>query len=279
MIKELVIIGEIITLLNTGNITEEKLVQYFENNKTLLRNNIEQAIIKYKKDNLSDIVKDIYPKYLENKEQILSNSERFSVINNQVVEKFTSTYGNDIPDLVLVPCIGLFAPGGWADKIDGTYHIFVALERLKENFALDILLTHEIAHGISEDKWEIVLDGIFREGYATYVSSVFCPGHNEEVYLYMKKEFYRKCITWIDKNRDRIYEDSGKPIEVMNKYHKFYFTTSYNSDYPNIGYVIGYEYLKYLNKKYTLDELCTFGIKESKNESEFKEFIFGWSPP
>ena len=271
MIKELDIIGGIIESIKNGDLTEEELLLYLENNKTILRSNIEQAFIKYKKEKLNEIVRDIFNKYLVNEALILSNDGRFSAVRDQVIDSIESAYDDGVPDIVLVPCLGLFSAGGWADKIGDEHHIFIALEMPHEN--MDILLTHEIAHGISEDDWNTVLDGFYREGYAAVVSSVLCPGHNEEEYFFMEKERYMRCLDWIDQNRNKIYEDSFKALKVLNEYHRFYFTTGY-SDYPNIGYVIGYKYLQYLNKKHAINELRTFGKNISENESEFKEFIF-----
>ena len=48
MIKEIVIIGQIIALLTSGTLTEQDLVQYFEANKAILKSNIEQATYSYK---------------------------------------------------------------------------------------------------------------------------------------------------------------------------------------------------------------------------------------
>lgn len=271
MIKDLDIIRNIIESIYEGELTEEKLLLYFENNKAVLKSNIEQAFIKYKKEKLNEIVRDNFNKYLENKELILSNNRSYSVVKDQVVNNIERAYDDNIPDVVLVPCIGLFSAGGWADEINEIHHIFIALEMLHEN--MDIILTHEIAHGISEDTWSTVLDGFYREGHAVYVSSVLCPGHDEEEYLMMDRERYMRCLDWMDKNRDKIYEDSSKALKVLNEFHKFYFTTGH-SVYPNIGYVIGYKYLQYLNKNHTIDELRSFGKQDSKKRSEFREFIF-----
>jgi hypothetical protein len=271
MIKDLDIMRNVIESIHEGDLTEEKLLIYFENNKAVLKRNIEQAFIKYKKDKFNEIVRDNFNKYLENKELILSNNRSYSVVKDQVVNNIERAYDDNIPDVVLVPCVGLFSAGGWADEINETHHIFIALEMPHEN--MDIILTHEIVHGISEDTWNTVLDGFYREGHAVYVSSVLCPGHDEEEYLMMDRERYIRCLDWMDKNRDKIYEDSTKPLKVLNEHHKYYFTTGYSA-YPNIGYVIGYKYLQYLNKKHTIDELRTFGKQGSKKKSEFKEFIF-----
>ena len=270
MIKELDVVRNIIESIYNGDLTEDELLHYFENNKTLLRSNIRQALIEYKKENIIEIVKDNFDKYLENKDLILSNNRRFSVVRDQVIDSVKGIY-DDVPDIILVPCIGLFSAGGWADRIADEQHIFIALEMPHRN--MDIILAHEIAHGVSEDDWKTVLDGFYREGYAAYVSSVLCPGHNEEEYLFMDKERYMCCLDWMDKNRNTIYDDSFLEIKVLNEYHKFYFTTGY-SNYPNIGYVIGYKYLQYLNKKYTINELNIFSKNENKKKSEFKEFIF-----
>ena len=278
MIKEIVIIAELLTMLANGNLNEDRLLQYFENNKDILKSNIEYAFTKYEKKKLDEIVGDLYPKYLEDQSLILSNYKRFSVVKNRVIEKIESHY-DKYPEIYLVPCIGLFTHGGWTERIDDKQYILLAMERITEDMNMDIFLTHEIAHCLSEENWNTVLDGFYREGYATYVSLVLSPGHNDETYLYMDEELYMSCLNWIDKNRGRIYEESSKKLEVLNEYHKFYFTTGYNKEYPNIGYVIGCEYLKYLNKKYTLNELRTFGKKVYENEKEFKEFIFQWSHP
>jgi len=268
------IIASIIESLASGALTEAQLLRYFVDNATLLRNNIHQAKVKYGKDSIEEIVNIHFPQYLANKSAILSNLERFETARNQVDKKIREAFENEIPNVILVPCIGLFAPGGWADNIDGTYHIFVALERLPENFAIEVLLAHEIAHGISEIDRSTVLGGFYNEGFATYISSVLYPGQPEEAYFFsMDRALYEKYLEWIDKHRDKIWEDSGKPFEVLDDTHKFYFTTSF-SDYPNIGYVIGFKYLEHLNNNYTLKDLRTFGLKDAQHRGTFKAFIF-----
>jgi hypothetical protein len=86
MIKELDIIGSIMESIKTGDLTEEELLLYFENNKTILRINIEQAFVKYEKEKLNEIVRDNFNKILENKELTLFNYGRFSVVRDQVID-------------------------------------------------------------------------------------------------------------------------------------------------------------------------------------------------
>jgi hypothetical protein len=271
MIKELDIIGSIIESLKRGDLTQEKLLLYFQNNSALLRNNIESAYVRYGKENLHELVKDNFARYFEHEELVLSNRKEFSVVKDQVIDKVKRAFDN-IPELFLVPCLGLFSSNGWAQELEGKRHICLALEFPHEH--MDITLAHEIAHGLSEGNWSTVLDGLYNEGYATFVSSLLYPGHNEEEYFFMDKEWYLGCLDWLDRNRHKILEDSVKAFKVLDEYHLFYFGGG-NADCPRIGYVIGYEYLKFLNEKYSLKELQGFGIRAEEMESEFKSWC--WS--
>jgi hypothetical protein len=126
---------------------------------------------------------------------------------------------------------------------------------------------------MSQDIWNTVLDGFYREGYATYFSSMLFPGYNDEEYLFMSRELYKKCLVWMELNWEKILKDCVDPLEVLNIHHKFYFTTWHNPDYPNIGYVIGYHYVKHLNNKYSLTDLVDFGLKKEEKEREFVKYI------
>lgn len=217
------------------------------------------------------MVKDNLASYFENKELILSNREEFSEVRDQLIDKVKRAFV-DIPELFLVPCIGLFSSNGWAQELDEKHHICIALEFPHEH--MGITLAHEIAHSLIEANYSTILDGLYNEGYATYVSSILYQGYNEEEYLFKDREWYLGCLGWIDRNRSKILEESVKAFKVLDEHHLFYFGGG-NVNYPRIGYAIGYGYLKFLNEKYTIEELRSFGKKESKNESEFREFILG----
>jgi hypothetical protein len=273
-VRELDIAGAIVESLNRGRLTEEQLVLYFEENRRLLAQNIRQAQAKHEEEDVGRLVAAAYPRYVEDRALIASNYERFSTVKDQVTERIRDAFGEAIPSVVLVPSLGLYSAAGWADTIDATRHIFVALERFsEEDVAMDILLTHEIVHGISEVDVSTVRGGFYDEGYATYVPSVLYPGRAEESYFFdMDEERYDRYLEWIEQNREQILEDSEEPFVVLDDVHKLYFTTSF-SDYPNIAYVIGFKYAEFLNQRYTLAELRTFGMNDSRNREEFREFI------
>jgi hypothetical protein len=51
----------------------------------------------------------------------------------------------------------------------------------------------------------------------------------------------------------------------------------HDTDYPNIGYAIGYLYLAHLHGKHTLQELRTFGVRDHPNQAKFASFISAWT--
>lgn len=269
MIKGLDIAASLLASLENGTLSEDEALHYFMDNQRLLRSNIEQAYAKYGEEDLAWVVRRVFPEIIGKRELILSNQRRLTEIKDQVSEKVGSVYGS-VPEVVIVPCVGLFVASGWASK-EGGHHVFIALEFPHRN--MDIILAHEVAHAVSQDTWDTVLDGFYREGHAAYVSSVLFPGHGDEEYLFMSKELYRKCLEWMEANREKILKDSVEPLKVLNRHHKFYFTTGYSPDYPNIGYVIGYHYVKHLNRKHSLLELLDFGLKKKEKETEFEGFI------
>ena len=276
-IKTLDITEKVMSFLQSGDLTEEALIEYFDKNKTIMQSNIHQAALRYKKEELAELVKVCLPQYLENKDMILANYVKFTEARDDVLEKIRNTYTAALPEIVLVPGLGLYSNGGWAEDVDGVHYICVALERIPQKFDMRVLLAHEIAHGISEYERGTILGGFYNEGYATYISTVMCPGYDESLYFFANEEWISDCLDWINENRAKIYEDAGEKLEVMNDLHKLYFTTSYNKTHPNIGYLIGYEYMKYMDKKLTPDELRTIGKDEKKLKEEFKKFIFSAS--
>jgi hypothetical protein len=264
----------VIQSLAQGDLTETQLIEYFEQNKNLLRNNIEQARARYGKEDISEIVKDNFARYQEEKTRITSNYSRFSRLAPEIAARVRDAFGHDLPEIILMPCIGLFASNGWAEKIDNTRYVFVALESSGDPWLLEILLSHETAHMVSDLASGTILDQFYNEGFASYVASLLCPAFPEENYLpAISAESHRRYLQWISKNVVKIKEDFGKPFRVMDDYHKFYFTSSFNKEHPNIGYVIGYHYLKYLHKRYSLHELRRFNRDQDRNRAEFLEFL------
>ena len=260
-----------------GALCADALADYIEANATLLRNNISQAQAKARAaggDDAPDaLARACLSRHLADRDLILANHKRFAAASADVVERIRTTYGEGLPEVVLVPCLGLYSAGGWADQIDGVHHIFVALERLPSDFEMTLLLAHEIAHAISEYDQSKVLGGFYNEGHATYVSSVLYPQAQESAYFFGPDAAgIERYDAWIAAHREKIISDAGKPFVVLDDVHKRYFTTSF-SDTPNIGYLIGFRFLTYLGRSKSLPQLRTMGARTAEVRSAFQAWI------
>jgi uncharacterized protein YjaZ len=264
--------AEIIELLEKDSLSPEKLIGYFEHHRDLLRNNIGQSSGRHGRDDLRELAVHLSPQFLEQKERILHNRDQFKAAQEIVVPRLDRLFGTDIPRVVLVPCLGLFSSNGWADYVDGAWHVFVALESATESGDMAVLLAHEVAHTILDLEVRSVLDQFYNEGFATYVSSVVCPGLSEETYLFGSGETLAEYLLWAEDHRIRIATDARAPFEVLNDQHKFYFSMSY-SPYPRIGYLIGFRYLRYLHGRHPLHDLRTFAVRRELNQEEFTTFL------
>jgi hypothetical protein len=128
--------------LESEKLSESELLHYFRDNQRLLRNNIEQAYFKYKENDLAEIVRRVFPEIISYKDLILSNRRLLAKIIDHISEKIISILGS-APNVIVVPCVGLFVASGWAST-EGGHHVFIALEWPHRN--MDIILAHEVAH-------------------------------------------------------------------------------------------------------------------------------------
>jgi hypothetical protein len=139
VITRLDIISDLIASLEHGDLTQEQLLLYLEDNTHILKSNVEQALLQHKKETVEAVLEENLDRYAAAQETILANYRAFSLAADRATDRVMSAYGHDIPDIVLVPCIGLFSNGGWKEQVDDKSYICVALERLSPTVHLDIL--------------------------------------------------------------------------------------------------------------------------------------------
>jgi hypothetical protein len=262
------IITTVIDSLRAEALTEEQLLKYFETNQEMLKENIFQATLRHHDSDLTSLVHTLYPQYIENKETIIRNYQNFFKEAEGVARDLVDTFGLDIQKVEFVPVLGLYSNGGWA----GPHQIYAALERVPPGYDIGMLLVHESTHAISEIAEGTVLDQFYNEGFASYVTSVLRPGYPPELYFFISPESYQKSLEWIEHSKEKILADALMDMTVLDDNHKFYFSNSY-TPYPSLGYIIGFDYCKHLNERYSLPELGVFGNDREKNIQSFRNWL------
>lgn len=262
------VITPVIDSLRAETLTEEQLLKYFETNREMLKENIFQATLRHHDSDLASLVHTLYPKYIENKETIIDNYQNFFEEAEGVSRDLVDTFGLDIPEVKFVPVLGLYANGGWT----GSHQIYAALERVPPGYDIGMLLIHESTHAISEIAEGTVLDEFYNEGFASYVTSVLRPGYPPELYIFISPETYQENIEWFLNHQEKILTDAMMDMTVLDDNHKFYFSSSF-TPYPSLGYIIGLEYCKHLNERYSLPELRVYGNDREKNGESFRNWL------
>jgi hypothetical protein len=262
------IITPVIDSLRAGTLKEDQLLEYFESNREMLKENIFQATLRHHNSDLVSLVHTLYPKYIENKETIIDNYQNFFEEAEGVSRDLVDTFGLNIPEVKFVPVLGLYANGGWT----GSHQIYAALERVPPGYDIGMLLIHESTHAISEIAEGTVLDEFYNEGFASYVTSVLRLGSSPELYIFISPETYQENLEWFLNHQEKILSDAMIDMTVLDDNHKFYFSNSF-TPYPCLGYIIGSEYCKHLNERYSLPELRVFGNDRERNMQAFTNWL------
>ena len=104
----------IVTSLKNGTLTEEQLLGYFSANQNMLSENITQAESRHGVHGLPELVSKLFPKYLEDRDAIVQSFADYPAMRDDIIGEFTHLLGSNIPEVHIVPALGLYANGGWA---------------------------------------------------------------------------------------------------------------------------------------------------------------------
>jgi len=119
VITTLDLASDLIEPLRRDALTKDRLRAHLQCNAQILKSNVEQAQHRHGGET-THALEQALPRYVADGERILANYEAFSGVAARLVQQVAHTYGRDVPDTVLVPCLGLYANGGWAERVDDT---------------------------------------------------------------------------------------------------------------------------------------------------------------
>lgn len=169
-------------------------------------------------------------------------------------------------DCVLL--VGLHRANGWADRLDGRFALFLAVEQLGAPGDDRLLVLHEAAHVLHDRLAAIrdwppqgVANALFTEGLATQVSAEAAPGRRDEEYLWFGRPGYR---AWLDTCRRRwpeILDRIGADLDATDPdHHAPYFLmrdSPLAGDLPKrCGYLVGLAVVRRLRAEHRLADLA-----------------------
>jgi hypothetical protein len=156
--------------------------------------------------------------------------------------------------------IGFYNANGWTDIVDGKEIPIVALDYVVHP-TVGIVLTHELVHAFHKSCAAIdennILDVLFYEGLAVYLTKKLNPGYNDNIYLSNFDEgWYNSWIAWYGKNKYKL-------LKINEKAQCFVQGQYRDKEFPSrIGYYAGFLMIGDFVEKYGLDKIVNLNIKE-----------------
>lgn len=177
-------------------------------------------------------------------------------------------------DITFVVLVGMFRSNGWTAMFRNRLTSFLALEYFTEPHHLDILIAHEAAHNLhiqcTPHDWTGFTIGaeLFREGLATVVSEIVCPGAAEEEYLWFSTGFSH----WI-KECERRWEEIGQHLLQdltcvdMDLYKVYFSVKRPETNLPmRVAYIFGHRIVAALQNEYTVAEIARWSPERAVAE-------------
>jgi hypothetical protein len=261
---------QLIVAGGVDEISPARLVEYYRTNRSLLERHLDAALKTQALASIDELAARTSQRLTDGWQGVLANYYHLQAVLPRVRDMLSST-AIGLRNLSIVVTVGAYQAGGWAEQSNGGDRILLAIEVSAEN--PDILVAHEAAHLIGWVPWSTVLDGFINEGFASFASSVLCPGHPLSDYLIISGADYKRYTEWIRKNGTKLSADKGKPLTPLNPEHKFYFTTSFNPECPNIGYIVGFHFMKWLWDRKSVDLSGKWTMTSETAAFEFDRFL------
>lgn len=222
----------------------------------------------------------VFPKIKIHAKELNSIRKRLLQLIPITYNKFTKFWGIEI-DIVFVIYVGLYCGAGWAYEYKGKRAVLLDLiaiadlEWTSEEF-LEGLLLHELTHlmhgylrNLTPKQFEkLEEDAVFllySEGYAT-----------RGEHLILNREIWRMAsnsswLTWCRNNTNIIAKEYLKRIKEGKPVNDFFGSWLNFKGKSQVGYYLGHEFIKTLERKYDFKEIATLPLNRVR--SELIEFL------
>ena len=189
--------------------------------------------------------------------------EKWQAEYYSVIDKiYSGTAGIFKKDMQFDYCImiGFYNANGWTDIVDGKEIPVAALDCVVHP-CIGIVLAHELVHVFHKSCAEIdednLLDVLFYEGLAVYLTKQLNPGYGDNVYLSnFSVKWYDSWVAWYGANKYRL-------LGIQEKAQCFVQGQYRDKEFPaRIAYYAGFTMITDLVGKYGLEKIVRLDAGE-----------------
>lgn len=201
---------------------------------------------------------------LENEEKLLITNNSFEAVAKDLSEKITRLFDREI-ELEIILYLGLCNAAGWASVLDGRDVILLGVEKIIEldwcsRKDMQALIFHEIGHiwhktygslyfSYDSQSERSVLQ-LYQEGVAMVCEQILCGDHT---YYHQDRSGW---LDWCKQNEMSIKKEYLDRLENSRSTQDFFGDWCSYEGHSDVGYYLGCQYIKYLQKKYSMIEIA-----------------------
>ncbi|BCN32892.1 zinc metalloprotease [Anaeromicropila herbilytica] len=195
--------------------------------------------------------------------------QSFLKVTEKLQERVMNIFGKDL-DVDIILYLGLCNGAGWATQINGRKKVLLGIEKIIELHWYDennlaALIYHELGHIWHDTTRNVVTEivtqsqhaiwRLYREGVAMYCEQL----------LYNKGRFYHQNINgwleWCDRNRSILIAEYKQRVTRNENVQEFFGDWCKFMEHSDVGYYLGAEFVGYLAKEYTLNDIANMDLE------------------
>ncbi|MFB6724543.1 hypothetical protein ACFCV3_30475 [Kribbella sp. NPDC056345] len=214
---------------------------------------------------------ELYPKVLE---LVRANAEVACSWVEEAAELVMPVLEATHLDVHAVVMVGLGTANGWVSQFRGQATLFLAVERIPEGTAAQILAAHEFAHAVQLSLPEVAWTDsgplgqwIYAEGFATALTAEMLPDYGPAEHLWFGDgydDWLTNCLQVLPAAKAAILADlESEEDDVAARY----LTRNSEARFPDrIGYLVGTRLVQDLRRTYGWPELARWSAERATEE-------------
>lgn len=207
---------------------------------------------------------------IQNKEKSILANDSFIAVSKELENNISKLFEDNI-ELDIILYLGLCNGAGWATSLNNRNVILLGIEKIielnwQDKESMRALIFHEIGHfwhklygnpyQSTSSQADISLLQLYQEGIAMTCENILCQ----------KENFYHQdtngWLDWCMKNQSDIKLEYLRRIKSNESTQDFFGDWCSYKGHSDVGYFLGYEFIKYLQNQYTLIEIANLNINE-----------------
>lgn len=196
----------------------------------------------------------------------------FIAVTKRLNDRLPLLFDRDV-DLDVVLYLGLCNGAGWATTLGGRDVILLGIEKIVElNWQneddMQALIFHEIGHkwhqtyGVlypeTRSAGDESLAQLFREGIAMVCEQILCRDGN---HYHQDKNGW---LVWCAAHRGEIKREYLRRVESQISTQDFFGDWRQYQGHSDVGYYLGCEFIKYLQRQYELTDIANFSVDQMR---------------